>query len=211
MSTTPVRVFLFFAVASAVGCEALQRSGQNGSGGSTATGPSALRRVVDDVGADSTSGAETTGDCQTPPCTPPPPRPQPVDGDFVLTSADRSTISFPYRIVTTPSGLPEAGFGNSDTKKVEGTGRFAELAGALIYVDFNGGTAAVSLKWSIAQKGIPDGYRSYGDSGTFPYSSRMLADSSCASGSRFTAEIPGRMENIGRFTAAINHCVSPVQ
>lgn len=213
MRTTPLRVLLFLAAASAIGCEAVQRA-SNGSGGSTATGPSPLKRVVDDVGAASTGGGGTTGGCATPPCTPPPPEPQPVDGSFVVTSADGSTIAFPYSTITTPSGVPAQETGNVDfdTTKVNGSGRFAGIATAIFSVVFgSGSTATISLKWSIAQQGIPDGYRSYGDTVTFPYSSRKGADSNCASGSRFTAEIPGRMENIGRFTATINHCVSPIQ
>ena len=95
---------------------------------------------------------------------------------------------------------------------MNGTGRFAGVQGGLFSVEFSGGsTATLSLKWSIAQSGIPDFYRSYGDSVTLPYSSQRVSDASCASGYRFLAEMSGQMENIGRFTATLNHCVSPVQ
>ena len=217
MATVPLRTLLLLvATTSAIGCEAYQRSDQSG-GSSMPTGPSALKRVVDDIpgsgGGESTSGQVTTSGCNTPPCTPTPePKPQPVVGQFVVSSADGSTISDSYSTTTTPSGAPAGSLiGNSDTQ-MNGTGRFAGVQGGLFSVEFSGGsTATLSLKWSIAQSGIPDFYRSYGDSVTLPYSSQRVSDPSCASGYRFLAEMSGQMENIGRFTATLNHCVSPVQ
>jgi hypothetical protein len=209
-------LLLLAAAASAIGCEAIQRSGEGG-GSSTATAPSSLKREVDDVpGLESSTGpAETTG-CPTPPCTPPPapdPKPRPVSGQFVVSSADGSTIQDQYTTTTTPSGTPVAGIiGNSNNTVARGTGRFAGVRSALFSVEFSGAsTATILLKWSIAQAGIPDGYRSYGDSATFPYSNQKVSDASCASGYRSKIEMSGRMENIGRLTATLDHCVSVIQ
>ena len=222
MATVPLRTLLLLvATTGAIGCEAYQRSAQSG-GGDMPTGPSALKRVVDDVPGEGSGGSETTTTgCDTPPCTPgPEPRPSTVRGQFLVSSADRSTIEDSYETRTAPSGLPENGIiGNSAITSaswdtfVHGTGRFAGVRTAIYSVDFGpgGSTANISLKWSIAQQGIADGYRSYGDSATLPYSRQKVSDPSCASGYRAKIEISGRMENIGPITATLNHCVSVIQ
>jgi hypothetical protein len=219
VSTVPLRTLLLLAAAaSAIGCEVFQRPAEGG-GSALATAPSSLKREVDDVPALGTGGTDTTtGVCDTPPCSPEPePQPSPVRGQFLVTSADQSTIRGRYETKTTSSGLPKNGIvGNTaccltDTV-VQGTGRFADAKTAIFAIEFGAGsTATITLKWSIAQAGIPDGYRSYGDSATIPYSSQTISDSSCPSGYRSKIEMSGRMENIGRFTATLDHCVSVIQ
>ena len=219
MSAVPLRTLvLLAAAASAIGCEAFQRSAE-GDGSGMATAPSSLKREVDDVPSLGTGGTDTTtGECDTPPCIPPP-APQPVSGQFVVSSADGSAIQGRYETKTTSSGLPQngiignsAGISGSYDTAVRGTGRFADAKTAIFAIEFGAGsTATITLKWSIAQAGMPDGYRSYGDSATFPYSSQKVSDSSCASGYRAKIDISGRMENIGRFTATLDHCVSVIQ
>ena len=214
MASRRLRILLFAAVTSAIGCEAFQRSPESSGSGNMLTAPTTLNREVDDVAGGVTTDIPTIGGCDEPPCIPPPPKPQPVSGQFVVTSADGGAIRSSYQTTTTPSGTPLVGniIGNSDATSAVGTGRFAGVTAAIFSVEFLGGsTAKISLRWSIAQAGLPDGYRSYGDSATLPYSSQKVSDSSCASGYRFTATLSGQMENIGRFTATLNHCVSPIQ
>jgi hypothetical protein len=212
---TPSRLLLVLTVLSAVGCEVLQRSPETGAG-AVPTAPSSLKRVVDDIpgGESVTTSAETTG-CLEPPCdpTPPPdPKPQPVAGRFAVSSADGSSLTDTYTTITTPAGAPQNGIvGNIDGSRANGTGRFDQVSAMLFSVQLTGSTATLTLRWSIAQKGIPDGYRSYGDSVTVPYSSQKSADSDCESGYRVTVEMSGRMENFGPFTAQLNHCVSPLK
>jgi hypothetical protein len=209
-------LLLLAAAASAIGCEAIQRSDRNGGSG-IATAPSSLKREVDDLPGteSSTSGTPTTTTgCDTPPCQPSPdPTPQPVNGRLVVSAADGSTIQDDYITTTTPSGTPVLGMvGNADATFASGTGRFAGVRNALFSVEFSGGsTAELALKWSIFDPEEPDGFRSYGDSATLPYASQKVADSNCPSGHRFTATLSGRMEHLGRFTATLNHCVSPLQ
>ena len=205
-------LLLLLAIASAIACEVSQQSTRSGSAAGSITAPSSLKRTIDDVPANSTSGIETTG-CPTPPCTPPnpEPKPQPVMGQFVVFSADQSSLQQAYRTITQPSGVPVPRFIGNIDGNVVGTGRFTDARIAQFTVDFGneGSATTVSLKWSI-----PNGagvYKSYGDSTTVPYSSEKVADASCASGYRFKAVMSGQLEQLGRFTATLDHCVSVIQ
>ncbi len=211
--SSPRALLLLVALASAMACDVSQQSTRTGSAAGSITAPSSLKRTIDDVPANSTSGVETTG-CPTPPCTPPipEPKPQPVVGQFVLIAADQSSLRQAYKTITHPSGAPVPNIiGNVDAN-VAGTGRFADATAAQFSVDFgNGGSiTTISLKWSVPQNGT-GGYRSYGDSTTVSYSSQKVADASCPSGYRFEAVMSGELEQVGRFTATLVHCVSIIQ
>ena len=165
-------------------------------------------REVDDAAPGSTTGQETTGGClpTTPECSVQP-APARVSGNFTVTAVDGSSISGPYSTATNAVGLPFSSssmIGNLDTT-LNGERRFAGVTNGIWSVKFASSTVQFDLKFNLTQPGNP---RTYSDNGVFPYSAPISADSTCTSGQRVIVRFGGALENIGRFEAVLNHCVS---
>ena len=130
-------------------------------------------------------------------------------GIFRVTAVDGSSISGPYSTLTNDRGLPiSSGIGNVDPK-LDGERRFAGVTVGIWSIRFASSTVEFALRFNLAEPAGPGNVRTYADKGVFPYSADISADSTCASGQRVSVRFAGSLENIGRFNADLNHCVSP--
>ena len=177
------------------------------------TSPSVLQREVDDIPAGSGDGQTAClGDYAAQPYCFPPGPPQAVFGQLMLTAVDGSTLRDSYATKTALTGIPLTSFlGNFDAGRMtfSGTRRFAQLQAIIFSVQFTTSSSVTFvLKYGLRNPEPPYDTITYGDSVKLPFVGRRLPDATCTGGHRLTGTFSGQMENIGRFTGTINHCVS---